>query len=212
MKSAKALTEILYVARELGPRSSLELLTSRIFSINHYYILCKSLSDARGSAAAGKTELFPISEGDVREIENSLTACSAADRREILSRLIFYQSGFGNCYVMRRDNKVTFMQWIIYPTENGLIREKYANYYCPLGEKQVMIENAFTFPAYRGLGCLASGTRQLMELARAQGYRSAVCYIRKDRIAAVNEFVRMGFTITRMIPEYKVLGGIWRSF
>ena len=75
---------------------------------------------------------------------------------------------------------------------------------------QVMIENVFTFPAFRGLGCFQSGTRQLLDLARARGCRSALCYVRKERVAALTDLVTMGFKITKLMPEYKILGKVWR--
>lgn len=74
-----------------------------------------------------------------------------------------------------------------------------------------MIENAFTFPPYRGLGYLLSGTLQLLDQARERGYRSAVCYIRKDNLKSINEFSKMGFKITKMVTEYKFFGKTWRT-
>lgn len=205
-----------YIMKALGPKHSLKLLGSRLLSVNHYYVLRKNLMEGAGEAApvqgqGGRMEMGPIGDADIEVILKGLATCTPAEKRDVLAYLLFYQSGFKNCFVMRRDDQVAYMQTLIYPEENALIMERYRSKFYPLKESQVMLENVFTFQPFRGLGCLLSGTQQLLELARSKGYRSAVCYIRKDRIVSLNEFMRMGFKITRMMPEYKVLGKVWRA-
>jgi hypothetical protein len=210
---AKDCMGISHIIRELGPVAFLKLLGSRIVSFNHYYVMRRSLAETQNDTLEirRRAEMCPIGENDINEIEKSLAACNIEDKREILARLIFYRSGFKNCYVMRQDGKIAYMQWVIYPTENGIITERYRNKFYSLGDTQIMIENAFTFPPYRGLGYLQSGTLQLFEMARAKGYRSAMCYVRKDRFNTLNELSKIGFKITQMIPEYKFLGRVWRA-
>jgi len=202
----------LTILKTLGPRHACTLLASRVLSVDHYYVLRRNLMEAESepSPVTGKMEISPINDADIGAIVKSLDSCTPAEKRDVLAYLLFYQSGFKNCYVIRRDDRVAYMQTLIYPEENDLIAHRYRSKFYPLKDTQVMIENVFTFQPFRGLGCLQSGTRQLLELARAKGYRSAVCYIRKDRILSLNEFVRMGFKITRLMPEYKVMGRVWR--
>ena len=202
-----------YILKELGPRASLELLGSRILSINHYFVLRKNLMETANNLTAvkHKMEISPICADDISQILSDLNACNATEKRDVLAYLLFYQNGFKNCYVMRRDNKVAYIQTLIYPAENGLIKEEYSSKFYQLKDTQVMIENVFTFPAFRGLGCFQSGTTQILDLARTQGYRSALCYVRKDRVAALTELVNMGFKITKVMPEYKILGKVWRA-
>ncbi|GFO69665.1 hypothetical protein GMLC_32440 [Geomonas limicola] len=201
------------ILRELGPFNSLKLLGSRVLSLDHYFVLRKNLMAAEPEAPAlgAKFTLEPIAPCDVQSILDSLESLTAAEKRDVLGYLHFYQSGFKNCFVMRRDGQVAYMQTLIYPEQNDLIAKKYRTKFYPLKESQVMVENVFTFVPFRGLGCLQAGTGKLLDLARSQGYRSAVCYIRKDRIVSLNEFIKMGFKITRMMPEYKVLGRVWRD-
>jgi ribosomal protein S18 acetylase RimI-like enzyme len=207
------LENLYFVLNVLGVAAFLKLFSTRILSMDHYYILRNGFNGTNNCPiqSTRKMEIAPISESDISEIKNALSECNVEDKREILSRLIFYKSGLKNCYVIRHDKKIAHMQWIIYPEENELIKGKYRKKFYPLADSQVMIENAFTFPSYRGLGYISSATLQLMDLARSRGYRSAVCYIRKDKIASLNEFSKMGFRITKMVPEYKVLGKVWRA-
>jgi len=212
MEPSENYIDTFYILKELGPKASLKLLGSRILSINYYYVLRKNLLETGPDNPLKNTmEISPICAGDIRGILNSLGTCSEAEKKDVLSYVLFYQSGFKNCYVMRRDDNVAYMQTLILPTDNALITDKYRSKFYPLKDTQVMIENVFTFPKYRGLGCFQSGTLQVLALARAQGYRSALCYVRKERVAALTDLVNMGFKITKIMPEYKILGRVWRA-
>lgn len=212
MKAPEKYLDNFTILKTLGPRHACTLLASRVLSVDHYYVLRRNLMESlcEASPVTGKMEISPINDADIGAIMKSLDSCTAAEKRDVLAYLLFYQSGFKNCYVMRRDDRVAYMQTLIYPEENDLIAHRYRSKFYPLKDTQVMIENVFTFPAFRGLGCFQSGTLKLLELARGQGYRSALCYVRKDRVTALTELVNMGFKITKLMPEYKILGAAWR--
>lgn len=199
--------------RSLGPLAFARLLRSMMFSCNHYYFLGRNLLPPLNISPGSSTNgaVSPISAEDIDDIRGQLDSFEPQDRREIMSRLIFYGRGFRNCYVMRHGDDLAYIQWIIFPSENDLITRWYSRRYYTLATRQVMIENAFTFPRYRGRGYLQSGTLQLLELARNSGYGSAVCYIRKDRITPLNEFTRMGFKIIKLLGDYKLAGMAWRT-
>jgi ribosomal protein S18 acetylase RimI-like enzyme len=74
-----------------------------------------------------------------------------------------------------------------------------------------MIENVFIFPRFRGRGYLPFGTLQLLELAINKKYPTAICYIRKDRINALNEFTKLGFKIIKLVKEFRFMGMVWRT-
>jgi hypothetical protein len=201
------------VFRSLGPGDLFNLLSSRLFSLDHYYLLGKNLATPLECppAVGIKTPLTKITEDDMLKIERSLNSFDPKDKREILARLFFYWNGFRNCFVVKNGEDIAYMQWLILPSENDVIKEKYPTKFSPLSANQVVIENAFTFPRYRGMGYLLYGTTGLLDLARSKGYKSAICYIRKDRVASLNEFTRMGFKIIRILSEYKVFGRAWRN-
>ena len=212
MESSKDYIDKFYILKELGPIASIKLFGSRVLSFNYYYVLRKNLMETHADPhpAQHKMEISPICEDDIRQILSSLGSCSVAEKRDVLAYLLFYQSGFKSCYVMRRDDQVAYIQTLISPADNRLIAGKYRSKFYQLKDTQVMIENVFTFPPFRGLGCFQSGTLQLLDLARARGYRSALCYVRKERVAALTDLVSMGFKITKLMPEYKILGKVWR--
>ncbi len=197
-----------FTLSRLGVRNTLKLLLNRLCSVNHYYVMYKRLdSPLREEKIKKRVSLGLINNDDLEVIIKSIESLDSDSRRELISRLLFYKSGFINCYAAKtKTNEIEYIQWLIYPDENHVIEKHYSRIFSPLGKEQVMLENAFTFPKFRGIGLLPNVTSMLLNIAKEAGYKSAVTYIRKDRIAALNEFMKMGFKITKLIPEYKFIG------
>jgi len=214
MKVPETLEKLANLSRVLGAKALLRLLVSRVASVNHFYLLGKSLLPNQKElalAVSKKAPLVEITDEDLRSIEDSIYFLDENERKEVLARLFFYRDGFKNCYIVKNGENIAYMQWIVYPDENQRLKEKYPSKFYTLNTSQVMVENAFTFPRYRGMGYLQFGTARLLDIARSKGYKSAVCYIRKDRLDSLNEFARMGFRITKLIRDYKILGREWRK-
>ncbi len=126
---------------------------------------------------------------------------------------MFYNSGFKNCYVAKNNSdEILYIQWILFPHENEIISKRYKNRFLPLRENQVMLENAFTFPKFRGLQLYSQITIDLMELARKEGFRSCIVYCKSNNIIAMNELKDLGFKFTERIKERKLLGFTKRFF
>ena len=181
--------------------------------MNHYYVLEVNLKKVKNSS---KTiinyEIGILNENDIQKILNMINELDEDSIKELLSRLIFEKVGFNEPYIVHNhNNKIAYIQWLIYPHENNIINKHFSRKFYPLSENQVMVENAFTFPQFRGLGLMPAVTCDLLTIAKEAGYRSAICYIRKDRIAALNEFMKLGFKITKLTTEYKVFGFAWRT-
>ncbi len=202
----------LFALSNLGFNQTFKLALNNLFSINHYYILKKNLSSLNtGNQLKSNIEIKKVNNDDLNDIVKTIKMLDPIDRKEIVSRILFYKSGFKNCYVAKKKDDIAYIQWLIYPYENSIIKENYQRIFYPLGENQVMIENAFTFPKYRGIGLMEAVTLKLLSIAKKEGYKFAVGYIRKDRIISLNEFIKMGFKITKMVREYKFLGMTTRT-
>jgi hypothetical protein len=202
------------VYRNLGFRNLVRVAVRNLFDINHYYILEIRLNDKLASPQMNLNgaQMCPLCESDLKALKSQFPSLKDHDRKELMSRLLFYENGFRNCYALKMKGDIAYLQWIIYPEENNLILGKYGSRFMPLKEKQVMLENSFTFPRYRGFGVMLFGTLDLLAKARDQGYNSAVCYALKENVAALNHLAQMGFKIRRIIREYKIFGHVWRNF
>ena len=183
-------------------------------ALNHYYILQRSLKDPipGGERFPGVAGLWKATEEDMERMTSTLRSLDPESRRELLSRILFYRCGFRNCHVAKsRSGEIAYIQWLIYPKENSVIAKHFRRRFRPLREREVMLENGFTFPRYRGLGILRNATLRLMGTAREEGYDWAIAYIKKERIIPLNEFLGMGFKITRILSEYKLAGFVTRN-
>jgi RimJ/RimL family protein N-acetyltransferase len=190
------------------------LLLKNLAVVNHYYIIYHDLRSLSASPPRkiGGGDLQLLRTEELEELSNQLGVLTWQEKPELLTRLVFFRNGFTNCYTLRVDGVIAYLHWIIYPGENEIIQKSYRRRFLPLRPNEVMIENAFTFPAYRGRGFLAFATAQLSKMAKDQGYKRVITYVRKDKIDALNGFMRLGFRIERIVREYKLLGNAWRAW
>lgn len=205
--------QICSILKALGVSGGSRLVRDMLFSVNHYYMLGRNLRAPLEYHSSRVPDLpfLKIDDATLVLLKEQVGTLPPEDRREMLGRLHFLSCGFSNCYIMKAGDEIAYVQWVIFPQENDVIRSRFSNKFYPLSEKQIMVENVFTFPRFRGRGLLPYGTLQLLELGRNKGYASAICYIKKDNITSLNEFGKMGFKIMRLLKEYKLFGKVWRT-
>lgn len=197
-----------FVASSLGFNNALKEILKRMFGVNNCYLSYANLNRLTPPEEPRfNVFLERMDKKSIREVVKNLKHLDLKNRKEIVTRVLFYQSGFRNGYVGRwKNGELAYLQWLVYPFENEIIRRHFKRIYHELVENQVMIENAFTYPKFRGLGLLPSLSYRLLIKARDEGYKSAVAYIRRNSIVSLNEFFRLGFVIRKSVWEYKLLG------
>ena len=202
------------VFRILGPRGTLSLLLERAISVNYFYMLMRKLGDLPPELPGklGGGELRRLEEDEILGLSNVLPSMKSADRREALARIHFYKCGLRNCYGLTVDGQPVYLQWLIHPAENEILARHFPRRFPALSPQQVMLENAFTAPQYRGRGFLPHATAALLQMARKDGFHSAVSYVRADRFEVLNQFIPLGFHIHRIGREYKLAGNIRRKW
>src|SRR5580658_5235651 len=65
--------------------------------------------------------------------------------------------------------------------------------FLPLADGEALLENAYTPPAYRGLGVMAAAMAQIAERARDFGARKVLTFVATDNIASLKGCQRSGF-------------------
>ncbi len=194
--------------RALGFRGMSKLLLDRLFSLNKVFILQRSLlSAAAPNPHRMQFSISKIEEADWDDILREAHCLDIESRRENFARALHFRNDFTNCWAVRsKTGSIAHIQWIVFPEENDVIRAGYRHFFRPLERCEVMIENAFTFPKYRGLGLFSHATRHLLNLGRQLEYKKAVSYVRSENVASLNELIRLGFSFKRVVREYKFLG------
>ena len=208
-----AVKDVVIIFHSLDGYQLFRLLLSRLFSISYYFVIKINLQKLNGYpfTRTPPGNLSLLTTDDLLNIKNNIQHLKQADRRDLLARIRFYEDGFHNCYGMKVDDKIAYIQWIVYPDENHIIQKFYRSRFNQINENQVLIENAFTFPEFRSKGYLPYVTRILLKKAHERGYTSAVGYIKFNNIVSLNEFLAMNFKISRVIRELKLLGFIFRN-
>ena len=201
--------ESLNLARShLSFKDLLKLAGSRVLSLEHFYMLRVNLRHVQGMRSL-KIEhtIQKATEADFKELSECLKDFKGKDKKDLLYQLLFYKSGFRNCYLVRNgDKEIMALHWLIYPHENQLI-QAYAGYRLPqLKAKQVMIENAFVFPKFRAYGLFPSLSLHLLECAKKQGYQVAITVTKKDQMAVLNTLIAMGFRLLSLTTELRFIG------
>ena len=192
----------------LGFKASLILFIKRVFSIEHYYVLQKSISQPIiVPKIRHQVNLRGADDYDIIHAVNHINGLDGNARRELISRVLFYRTGIKNCYAVKtKDDILAYLQWLIYPSQNDIIKKNFSGVFQPLKTGQVLIENVFTFPAFRGYGLMPHITAKLIEIAQNEGYKSAIMYIRKDKIESLSQSMMLGFKITSLLRELKIFG------
>jgi len=103
--------------------------------------------------------------GDLESLVDRLGELEWNERKEIATRVFFARAGFRHCYFAKTpDGQPVYMQWLIYPDENEIIAKHFRSRFYPLKPNQIMLENAFTFPRFRGLGLLPNISAELLTI------------------------------------------------
>jgi len=201
-----------YLSR-LGLRSLFLILLKRIFFVHHVLILKMNLKtfQSRSFERIPGGKLCLLTPEDMPRLLLSVSSLKEEDRRELMARIHFYGLGFTRLYGVKIKGEIAYIQWLVTPEDNPVIRAHYHRLFFELKPGQVLLENVFTFPGYRGLGYLPYATEQLLVNARDMGHQTAVVYIRDDKISTLNEFVHMGFRFVNLLRIIQVFGFVRRK-
>jgi hypothetical protein len=115
----------------------------------------------------------------------------------LLERKWFYDIGFRNCYIARAvdTNELCYMQWTISlkdeRPDNSILNLSFN--FPRLGEKDMQLENAYTFVKYRGNKIMPSVMNQLFQIAMLKGFKRVITYVTADNISSLKGCTSVGF-------------------
>jgi RimJ/RimL family protein N-acetyltransferase len=137
----------------------------------------------------------PLDEGDLSALFGHVGAATErAERLEVAWRHAFVEKGARGGFVAidERSNTPCYVQWLLCPRDNAFIKK--IGGFPPLAADEVLLENAYTPPAYRGLGVMSAAMARLAERARDDfGATKALFFAPTDNIASLKGSQRAGF-------------------
>src|SRR5258708_5931118 len=106
--------DLVVVAKNLGLRNLLRVAVRNLLDHNHYYILEAKLNGklVRPQISLPGLETGLLRESDLLSFENQFPDMSDYDRKELMSRILFFRNGFTNCHILKVNGSIAFLQWI----------------------------------------------------------------------------------------------------
>lgn len=200
------------VASNLGIRVPAQYALKRIVWVDHFYHLTAPLARLRFPRLRTDIRFAPATAGDFAEIERDLPSLDAETRKEVVTRVLFFRRGFSGCYLGRTERgELVSLQWLIRPRENALLRAHFPRLFYPLREREVMTENVFIYPRFRGFNVFPTVKHHVLSMAQEEGFRTCHSYVRKDNLVSLNGLLAVGFQLQRLLTGYTVAGVSWRN-
>ena len=133
---------------------------------------------------------------------------------ELIGRKWYYESGFRDCYIARETgtDKPCFLQYMVPLSQYKFIDPSFSHRLPPLKEDEVWLENSYTFKEFRGKRVMSSFLVDLGDIAKKQGMRRMVTYIREDNAPSIKGCQRAGFKVYGRVPERKLLFSTTRDY
>ncbi len=153
-------------------------------------------------------------EADMEEVGGLAKSEGGESAWELIGRKWYFESGFRDCYIARtRDTgELCFLQFMVSLPQYQLIAADFRHRLPPISEDEVWLENSYTFRKFRGKKVMSSVLVDLGEVAKQQGIRRMVTYIREDNIPSIKGCERAGFKVFGSAVERKLLFGTTRDY
>ena len=164
------------------------------------------------------TTRFPLT---VRELAHSDTPLilpyhlAASDRREgqqINQRRKLLARNIPTPFVAidQSSSRPCFLQWAFDSSQNDFITYFFKGRFPRLKQGEILLENAYTHPDYRGQGVMAVAMSLIADIVAAQGAHEVITFVEATNTASLKGCTRAGFHpfITR--TDLSLCGGIKR--
>jgi hypothetical protein len=170
---------------------------SRVYSNEKWYLLRRDLTiPFTASAAKIPIRIRPLEKTDIPKIVHE---------RPI--RLPALEAGLSTCYLaVTDDGDICYMQWLIDSSQNDLIETRFTGL-CPrLNEDEMLLEWAYTFKKYRGLGIMAPAMAAISEEGAKKGARWLMTFVEHSNIPSLRGCRSAGYR------PYKIREDRWRLY
>jgi ribosomal protein S18 acetylase RimI-like enzyme len=190
-----------------GPKEFFGQLKRQVYSRDKLIGLEKDL-DTNGLRISSKLP-YSLREASSEDIEEMLVKAKTESKEsvhELIERKWFYESGFHDCYAARNDatGELYFLAWLVSMKDSNVVRRGFKKRLPTLGEKELLLENCYTFEKYRGKSIMPSVLLELWKLARNKGFKRLITYVRQHNESSLKVFKKLGLIKFEEVPELKL--------
>lgn len=196
------------LARGVGPRLLAQTLARRVWGSQDYFGLRSDLS-ALPPPRRAKLEITmeprdcPAFDGFADE----LALVKGPNHLQVVFLRQMCDAGVKTLHVATGpDGSAAYCQWLISVADQERLHAHLPGRLPMLGPNDVLLEGAYTFARFRGLGLMAEGMWQLLEMARNNGAEAAITYVRTDSVPALRGCAHVGFVPDHVRHNVRRLG------
>ncbi len=122
------------------------------------------------------------------------TGADARESMELMDRWRMLEAGVTTCYAaVDSHENLCYVQWLIQSDANRLIQDYFHGAVPELKPTEALIEGAYAFEEFRGLGIMACAMAQIAEKGADLGARWVVTFVGKDNLPSLKGCRRAGF-------------------
>lgn len=136
-----------------------------------------------------------------------LKQVKGSDYIEAYLRKALCDAGVQNLHVaLGPDRTPAYAQWLVTPENQVWLHAYQPGRYLTLKPGEALVEGAYTFCRFRGVGAMADGMGQLLRVAKNQGSQRVFTYVAADNIPSLRGCANVGFVLDHIRLNKRRLG------
>jgi hypothetical protein len=208
MKSLGRKLEFLAHARQIGPRTFLSAAAAELWGAKSYFGLRCDLTNLPPLRPAKlETRMEARDPGAFTGFEDELRRVSGPDHVEALLRVWMCRNGLETLYAaLSPEASAIYTQWLVRPATQHLLHAHAPGRFPVLQSGEVLLEGAYTFSGFRGVGAMGNGMGQLLRIGADEGAQSAITYVAADNVPSLRGCAKVGFVLDHVRRRETRLG------
>jgi RimJ/RimL family protein N-acetyltransferase len=194
-------------ARRLGGRVIAKELRHRLWSRTPSFGLRCDLANLPPLKEAAVPLTLEPSLGAFDGFEAEMRRTTGADYGRALRRERLRERGVRTLHVARnQESEPVYVQWLVTVGDRPELDAAGIDYWPPLPPDEVLLEFAYTFTPFRGMGAMGDGMGRLLRIAADQGAKAAHTYVTFDNVPSLRGCAKVGFTLDHVRETTMVAG------
>jgi hypothetical protein len=145
--------------------------------------------------------------GPFRGFSQELGRTTGTDYGRMLHRQRLLEAGVQTLHVAwSADREPAYVQWLITVEDRPALDAFDSGFWPSLRQGEVLLEFAYTFTPFRGMGVMSDAMGQLLRIAASRGASFAYTYVGVDNIASLRGCARVGFELDHMKESVSRIG------
>ena len=145
-------------------------------------------------------------------LPSHIAASNRQEGQQINARLRLFNKNIATPLVAidQSSDRPCFIQWAFDSSHNDFIAHFFKGRFPPLSAGQMLLENAYTHPDYRGQGVMAVAMSNIADLLATHGAIEVMTFVETTNVASLKGCTRAGFAPFVTRKDLSLCGGLKR--